>query len=101
LSCRVSRLIDEDNKDVEQPTQRFVDNVPCVLICIDELLEVGEKMTLLTSQHAFHGIRTKPWLMTGLSGLCKNNVLNSGQDTDSEGSIDASDENAITATFKN
>jgi hypothetical protein len=45
----------------------------------------------------------KPWLMErqGCCPLCKNNVLNSGQDTDSDGSIDASDENAITRDVQN
>jgi hypothetical protein len=94
-------LVAEGNEDVEQPTL----STTCTMcsICIDEF-EAGERLTLLARcQHAFHKDCIRPWLMErqGCCPLCKSNVLNSGQDTDSDGSVDASDENAITRDVQN
>jgi hypothetical protein len=72
-------------------------------ICIDEF-EAGERLTLLPRcQHAFHRDCIMPWLMErqGCCPLCKNHVLSGGQDTDSDASVDASDENPITPDVQN
>jgi hypothetical protein len=95
--------IGEENEDVEQPTRDLSTTCTMCSICIDEF-EAGERLTLLPRcQHAFHGDCIKPWLLErqGCCPLCKSNVLNSGQDTDSDGSVDVSDENAITRDVQN
>jgi hypothetical protein len=93
----------EENEDVEQPTRDLSTTCTMCSICIDEF-EAGERLTLLPRcQHAFHKDCIRPWLMErqGCCPLCKSNVLNSEQDTDSDGSVDASDENAITRDVQN
>jgi hypothetical protein len=105
-------VVEEEKVDVEQPTpEQPVESeshdlsTTCTMcsICIDEF-EVGERLTLLPRcQHAFHRDCIMPWLMErqGCCPLCKNNVLNSMQDTDTDGSIDASDDNPITPDVQN
>jgi hypothetical protein len=96
-------VVAEENEDVEQPTRDLSTTCTMCSICIDEF-EGGERLTLLPRcQHAFHKDCIRPWLMErqGCCPLCKSNVLNSEQDTDSDGSVDASDENAITRDVQN
>jgi hypothetical protein len=96
-------VVEGESTDVEQPTRDLSTTCTICSICIDEF-EAGERLILLPRcQHAFHGDCIKPWLMErqGCCPLCKSTVLNSGQDTDSDGSVDASDENAITHDVQN
>jgi hypothetical protein len=105
-------VVEEEKIDVEQPTSEHplasgTDDLSttCTMcsICIDEF-EAGERLTLLPRcQHAFHRDCIMPWLMErqGCCPLCKSNVSNSTQDTDSDASIDASDENPSTPDAQN
>jgi hypothetical protein len=105
-------VVEEERVDVEQPTSEqplasgtddFSMNCTMCSICIDEF-EAGERLTLLPRcQHTFHKDCIMPWLTErqGCCPLCKSNVLNTAQDTDSDGSIDASDENPTTHDVQN
>lgn len=95
-------VVEEENEDVERPTRDLSTKCTMCSICIDEF-EAGERLTLLPRcQHAFHRDCIKPWLMErqGCCPLCKNHVLSSGHDTDSD-SVSASEENPVTNDVPN